>query len=237
MSNKLYEIGGVVDVFIKIKIPTTINNISYQPNETYTILKDVVVNLNYDQNSSNITAKNPVISAQNTKPSQISIYGVPFTQKICNLIMSLKPQKTYNKTEESICLCEDGKIFLPYVPVENSIFIYDKEHNRLADFEVDGDCIICGNFVEDDKYRVIYQREVNADLFGLEIPHYPYFSLEIQGKGNSDKVSTNMFMWFDSVSLVTVPNINFTNDGIMNTPLVFDIIYRNQQDPIVGFEE
>lgn len=237
MSNKVYEIGGSADVFIKLKMPITINNLSYQPNETYTILKDVVVDLDYNQNSSNVAAKSPIISAQNAKPSQINIYNVPFTQKICNLIMSLKPQKTYNKTEESICICEDGQIYLPYTPVQNSVFIYDKQHNRLSDFEIEGDYIICDNFVDNEQYRVIYQRTINVNLFGLEVPHYPYFSLEIQGKGNNDKISSNMFMLFDSVSLVTVPNMNFTNNGIMNTPLVFDIVYRGQQEPIIGFEE
>jgi hypothetical protein len=76
----------------------------------------------------------------------------------------------------------------------------------------------------------------NGNSYSFEIPYYAYFSIEIFAKGNSNKSTQSIYMNFDAASIASVPNFNILNGGLLNTPLVFKLIYQNQKEPIVVFD-
>ncbi len=63
------------------------------------------------------------------------------------------------------------------------------------------------------------------------MPHYPYWQLEVQVKGNTNKYSHDLYMFFPAASLITVPTLSAYNGEIFSTPLVFDLIYKGQDEP------
>ena len=64
-----------------------------------------------------------------------------------------------------------------------------------------------------------------------EMPHYPYWQLEVQVKGNTNKYSHDLYMFFPAASLITVPTLSAYNGEIFSTPLVFDLIYKGRDEP------
>ena len=226
MSNNIYEFGGVADVLLRVKSDRTIAGNTYNENEPYTVLKDVTVQFIYDQIGKQADAKRSVYSSNFGRPSQLIINGVPLTQKIANLIMT-NEDNTYIRTRKEIIQCKNGKLSTNYTPIENSMFIFDKNMQKVDN---------ASSFVEGEEYLVFYQEECSGDKYSFEVPTYGYFSVEIFVKGNTNKITNDIYMHFDALSLATVPNFNIMNGGILNTPLVFNIIYTNQEEPIIVFE-
>lgn len=234
--NKIYEFGGVADLLLRFSIEKEIDGVHYAANEPYTFLKDVNIQFNYDHNVKEIGGKTSTISVRDGRPKQLIIGGVALTQKIAHLIMTSLPDKNYLRTRRERIVCyKDGILVSNYSPQSGSIFAYDSSGDRIAVTHSDNTQIF-GDFKCNVEYLIFYEQESAGDKYSFEIPHYPYFELDIFMKGNTNKISNDLYMHFNAVSLVAVPNLNITSGGILQTPLVFDIIYARQEEPIVVFE-
>ena len=231
--NNLYEYGGIADVLIKPNIDMIIGNKTYKANEPYTVLRDVQVNLLYEQTSSDIAAKKPVSSSQRAYPYQIAITNIQLTQKVCNLILTKQEDDKYIKTVNDKVVAESGNLFLSNEPVNTNIFVYDSSFAAILIEETAANILTGSSLVEGEEYLVFYDIEDSGDKYKLEIPHYPYFTFEINGKGNNSGVTSNIYMKFPAVSIITVPNFNILTNNILNTPLVANIIYLNQEEPTI----
>lgn len=229
--NKLYEFGGIVDILIKPNIDMFIGDKTYKANEPYTILKEVEAELIYEQISSDIAAKKSISSSQSARPYQISINGIQLTQKVLDLILTRTKNQVYSRTIKEKCIAENNLIYLNNDSIKN-LFIYDKSGSAIDIDNINGNTI-SGNFDEGEEYLVFYELDINSIIYSFELPHYPYFTLEIMGSGNADKSTSSIYCKFPAVSLINIPNINFTNDGLLNSPLVFKVIYQNQKEPII----
>ena len=235
--NNVYEYGGIADILLRMKVEKEINGVHYEVNEPYTFLKDVSVQLIYDQKESSSGAKRPVLSSNDGRPLQLIVNGVPLSQKVANLILT-NDNTTYKRTKRERIVCKQlGKLFIQFES-KIKVFVYDSNLNKISNIYVESSNgqIIHGPFDVDREYLVFYEYESTGDKYSFEIPHYPYFIVEIFMKGNTNKVTNDVYMRFDAASLVSVPNFNIINGGILNTPLVFNLIYTNQEEPIIVFE-
>lgn len=234
--NNVYEYGGIADVLLRLKIEKEIDGVHYAANEPYTFLKDVNIQFTYEQNDKQSNAKKPVMSFNSGRPSQLIITGLPLTKKIANLILT-QNNTSYKRTRRERIFCTtDGELSINYDALPGSFFVYDASFNRVEANSYNSN-IIKGNFLEEQEYLVFYQEELVGDKYSFEVPFYPYFALDIFMKGNTDKITNDVYMHFDAASLVSVPNFNIINGGILNTPLVFNLIYINQEEPIIVFEK
>lgn len=234
--NNLYEFGGTADVLIKCKTERMIDGKTYQAGEPYTMLKDVMVELNYEQSLKSTGGKTPTLETREGRPYQLTINNVPLSRKIANLILT-QGEQTYTYTKKEIITCwEDGKLELLEEVAENgSIFCYDDNFDKVA-ADIYGKTTLTGNFIKDVQYLVFYTANGSGNGYNFEIPYFAYFSIEVFAKGNTDKRTNNIYMAFDAASLVSVPKFNILNGGLLNTPLVFRLIYQGQKEPIVVFE-
>lgn len=235
MENTLYEYGGVADVLIKCKTARTIDGIEYKDGEPYTMLKDVQIQLNYEQHTMDASAKKPIISGVDARPYELIISGIPLTRKITNLILTQNSQQ-YEYTKREIITCwEEGKLELSNEIINSTdVFCYDNNFNRIDASAVDNKTLN-GNFAVNTEYLVFYTIYGLGDAYKFEVPYYSYFSIEVFVKGNADKQTNNVYMNFDAAALTTVPNFNILSGGLLNTPLVFRLIYQYQKEPIVVF--
>ena len=236
MENTLYEYGGVADVLIKCKTAKTIDGIEYKDGEPYTMLKDVQVQLNYEQHTADASAKKPIISGVDARPYELIISGIPLSRKITNLILTPNTQQ-YEYTKREIITCwEEGKLELSNEIINSTdVFCYDNNFNRIEVSVVDNKTL-SGNFAANTEYLVFYTTYGLGDAYKFEVPYYSYFSIEVFAKGNTDKTTNNIYMNFDAAALTTVPNFNILSGGLLNTPLVFRLIYQYQKEPIVVFD-
>lgn len=222
--NKVYEFGGIADVLLRFKTETEVNGVHYAVNEPYTFLKDVTVQFQYEQTTSQNSGKKSVFATNEGRPTQLIINGVPLTQKIANLVLTHCADASYTRTRRERIICDaDGQLPLRHAHV-GEIFSYDNSMNRV------------NNWQPGEEYLVFYEEQLTGDKYSFEVPYYPYFTLDIFMKGNTNKISNDVYMHFDAASLASVPNFNIVNGGILNTPLVFNLIYVNQEDPIIVFE-
>ena len=232
--NNLYEYGGIADVLIKPNIDMVIGNKTYKANEPYTILRDVQVNLLYEQINSNIAAKKPVGSSQAARPYQIAISNITLTQKVCNLILTKDEESNYTKTVNEKIIAENESLYLSNEPINNNIFVYDSSFAAAVVENTEAN-ILTGDFIDGQEYLVFYDITDSGSKYKLEVPHYPYFTFEITAKGNDNKTTSDVYFKFPAVSIVTVPNFNIVYNNILNTPLVADIIYLRQEEPTIIF--
>lgn len=232
--NNLYEYGGIADVLIKPNIDMVIGNRSYKANEPYTVLRNVQVNLLYEQISSDITAKKSISSSQIARPYQISINNITLTQKVCNLILTKAENDTYNKTINEKIIAEKGSLYLSDEPINDNIFVYDSSFSAISVENAEAN-VLSGDFVDGQEYLVFYDITDSGNKYKLEIPHYPYFTFEITGKGNDNKMTSDIYFKFPAVSIVTVPNFNIVYNNILNSPLIANIIYLHQEEPTIIF--
>ena len=240
MENRIFEFGGEADVLIKFKNERIVDGVKYAANEPYTFLQDAQIQLSYQNNTSNSNSgagARASISTHNGRPSQIMITGTPLTKKICDLILTKQESNNYSFTKREITICvEENWIQLNSMPVD-IVYVYDNQLNLVEKSSTyTNDCRVNGKFKVNEQYLVFYKVESEGDVYNFEIPHYPYFSIELFAKGNTNKITNDVYMNFDAVSLASVPNFNVNYGGILNTPLVFNIIYQNQEEPIVVFE-
>ena len=228
--NKLYEFGSSAKVIIRWKNDYNLNGYQYYAGEPYTILENVDVELSYDSKVTEQSARQPLLAAQEAYPKHIVINNVEFTKKIADLIMTAqKEEKPFSMTGEQ-AYAENGIIYVGRPIAQNSlVFVYNDKNERInAAISDDGTYIVIG--AEDDWYKVFYEYEIEGECFSLDIPHFPYFSLEIIAEGNIDKTSGGMaFLKFPSASLVATPAFGLTGEGIMNSPLVFELVYGHAQ--------
>ena len=234
MSNNIYEYGGIADVLIKCKTQTTIGSVVYQEHEPYTFLKDVSVNFDYGKSTSDITVKRPIISTIDGAPHSIRIGSVPLTEKVANLILT-PAELNYMRARREFIFCNTaGELYTNYEICSN-VFVYDGAFNRVQINEFTPG-IIYGNFNKDEQYLVFYTESCRGNKYSLQTPSYPYFEIDIFMKGNTNKVTNDVYMHFDAVSVISTPNLNINGGGILSAPLTFSIIYAHQEEPIIVFE-
>ena len=238
MSNNIYEFGGVADILIRMKTARTIGGVNYAANEPYTLLKDVNIQFIYEQNAKQSSAKSTVYAFNSGRPSQILVNNIPLSQKIANLILTNDLTKTYSRTRKEMVYCKDGVLTLNYNPLPEDIFVFDSDMNKVDCTLFDNNKLCADkNLINDMQYLVFYYESVSGDKYSFEMPSYGYFIADIFIKGNTNKITNDVYIHFDALSLASVPNFNIMSGGILNTPLVFNIIYTNQDEPIIVFEE
>ena len=65
--------------------------------------------------------------------------------------------------------------------------------------------------------------------YDFTTPHYGYFTLEIIGKGNQDKISNQVYIKLPAVSLMSTPVFDLVNGNLLHAPLQFQCVHQNQQ--------
>ena len=130
-------------------------------------------------------------------------------------------------TERLILTARDGKIILPKQPRNfESIFVYDMGHSKQTKTALN-DNILEGEFAEKEAYFVFFEVEEPAHVYSLDTPRLPYFSMEIELKGNVDKKPGCGFICFDAVSLQATPSLDIAVQDVENSTLRFNPIYTN----------
>lgn len=230
--NNLHEFGGVCDVIIKCNSERAIGEKTYKAGEPYTILKDVYVNIGYQNTTSEGSAKNNIYAHRSGSPDTISISGLTLTDKVSNLIATKIQQSVVTKYCE--CIADKNTIYMPEPYIKNSVYIY--YNGEKINCKEQDDCLT-GNFTNGYIYTIFYSVAVTQHCYDFTVPSYGYFSLDIIGKGNTNKKSNNIFISCPAVSLVSVPVFNLVNGTILNAPLQFTVIDKNQKPATFTFGE
>lgn len=223
--NNLYEFGGSCDVVIRCNTRRKIGNSTYEINEPYTILRDVFVNINYSNITSESSARNNILAAKQGLPDSVLISNITLTDKVNCLIAEKISPKTIGKYYTATA--ENKTIYLPEIPVNNNIYVYNKNEPIRA-FTRDGEKLV-GDFIDYETYLIFYEILSEKDCFNFDTPSHGYFCLEIYGKGNTDKVSEDVYIKIPAVSLMSVPVFDMVNGDILHAPMQFKIIHLNQE--------
>lgn len=233
--NNLYEYGGSCDVIIRCNGERTIGGKTYKAGEPYTILENVFCSLQYKNTLSDTSAKNNILATRIGMPDYVNISNVSLKDKITHLIAEQIPSQKIGH----FCYCEaqNGIIWLPEKPLANNIYVYH-QGNLITGWTLEEECLMGQDtFVDFEEYLIVYNTEAKNPCFDFTTPVYGYFSLEIIGKGNNDKISDQIYINIPAVSLMSVPIFDLVNGNILNVPLQFQCIHQNQQKPYFNVGE
>lgn len=234
-QNNLIEIGSKANVILRFRQDTEVNGTTYKANEPYLLFKNANVLISYTNEDKSGSAARTVIANSEINPRTISVGSINLTRKLVSLLTCFSgEEENFTVTEFETANVENvnGDLFI--TPNESlreeedeKIFIYtENDFTRLENVTYDAaqNRITSPQLEENKIYLVTYPSVQTGMKFSLNKNHVPYFSLEIQGVGNVDKVRKNVIMYFDKVSLNAFIEFTFIQDEIISVPLIFHII-------------
>ena len=239
-QNSLIEIGSKGDVVLKFNTKTFVNGKCYEPNEPYVFLRDVNVIINYGSENKSATQQQALAAHSNIYPESVSVTGVPFSRRVASLLSTyLDSGSTFLKSEMKSAAPVAGpegssNVLIVRDLIDEDFVLYtdemekiDSENYTFSTEKIEGSGVISpvGEYsFGHDKYIIFFSSVVNGTGFKLDKPHIPYMTMEIQGIGNINKKNAQVLMRFEKVSLNSVLNFNFLEEGIIGAPLNFTII-------------
>lgn len=231
-QNSLIEIGSKANVILKCNVATYINGTTYAAGEPYLYLQDVAIAIDYRNYDKNGSAIETVIANSTITPKKVSLSNVSFSRKICSLIAAFQNTNTaYNYTLFKTLVADGTSLYLTdAIDSTEAFYVYDSSFAKVANvsYATAPNSLTSANFVSGDQYLVSFFTPVVSTKFNLDQPcSLPYMSMEIQGIGNVDKISKKILIYFEKVSLNSMPQFNFMYDNVINVPLVFHIIKGN----------
>jgi hypothetical protein len=245
LQNSLIEIGSKANVVLRFKSETTINGVTYAANEPYLFLKDINVIINYTNEDKVGNTDVNVIATSNIKPRRVIMSGISFSRKIVSLLACYQNSgESYYSTEFVTATADRGEsdlvgtVFLPRALKQGeSFFVYDSDFDKIENSVYDPETNSISNalFTDNNEYLISFYTTKIGTKFDLNKPNLAYMSLEIQGVGNIDKVTKNILMYFDKVSLNSVIQFTFIQNDMINVPLIFHII--DDKNNYVVFED
>ena len=240
-QNSLIEIGSKGDVVLKFNTKTFVNGKCYEPNEPYIFLRDVNVIINYGSENKSATKQQALAAHSNIYPESVSVTGVPFSRRVASLLSTYSDsgssfKKSEMKSAVPVIGPEGVDVLIVRDLIDKDFVLYTDEMEKVDpesytfDTEkqmIEGSGVISaaeGYSFNHNKYIIFFYSDVNGTRFKLDKPHIPYMTMEIQGVGNINKRNAQVLMRFEKVSLNSVLNFNFLEEGIIGAPLNFTII-------------
>ena len=229
--NDLYEYGSSFDIIIRLKSDQTIGGQQYKAGEVYTVLHNATVNFTYEETGAVMSARKPIYDANvQNLPVSFAISDVNINTKIANLIMTKQEGQEVLVPSIEQCASANDELYTKY-PIASELRVYDAATHALQEnYTYENDKI---SGLDDGTYLVHYYYTKVGATYNLEVPYYPYFTVEMLGKGNKNKNTEDIYFKFPSVSMVQRPKLDFINSGVITTPFVFNIIYHAQPQPVV----
>lgn len=238
-QNSLIEIGSKGDVVLKFNTKTFVNGKCYEPDEPYVFLRDVNVIINYGSENKSATQQQALAAHSNIYPESVSVTGVPFSRRVASLLSTYLDSgsiflKSEMKSAEPVAGQNEANVLIvrdlnneDFVLYTDEMEKVDPENYTFSTKMIEGSGVISpveGYSFEHEKYIIFFSSVVNGTGFKLDKPHIPYMTMEIQGVGNINKRNAQVLMRFEKVSLNSVLNFNFLEEGIIGAPLNFTII-------------
>ena len=241
-KNSILEFGSKADVIISFYTDLKINGQEYKKGEPYLYLRDTNIGIRYFNEIKDGTKNKNITSWSDINPKEIVIGSIPFSRKITSLLAKLEEEVSIYNPRKFVTLTanrpdpeENGIIFLlEDLSEEKEFFVYDRDFNKIESTYDEGMNAVEGDFEDNEEYLISFSSEEGVTKFSLNKPALPYMSIEIQGKGNVDKQTKNIYMYFDKVSLKTEMEFTFIQDEIVNIPLVFSIVENKNNHLYIG---
>lgn len=230
----LHEMGGLADIILKTRVQTTIGNKVYEPGQIVLLQKDVTINFNYERTSAESTSTKTLLEHQIAHPSQIQVSNAALNNQTIDLLFTATDETIVTRTRQVKVMSQDGEtLLLPTEAAPNTpLFVYEYDNiYEIVPHVAAQDNEVLGEFETGTYYVVQYEEPVKAKSYSLKVPSYPWFTLEIYFKGNSDKKPSNYMMVFDAVYLTAVPTLNIIQEDIQMASLLFSVIYKAGKEP------
>lgn len=233
-QNSLIEIGSkATNVIISFNTPTTINGKNYKKNEPFLLLKEVTTIIEYAAagDVEGLGSKKAIASSF-INPTKIYITGTNFTRKICSLLSTFVGESQVFLSNEMKTLSaqkgDENPVIYLTDPISEAkeFYVYDDEFERVEGVIYDSinHTLTSPEFVEGNSYLLSFATERIGTRFNLKKPVIPYMNIEIQGTGNIDKKTSNIYAFFGKVALVNSMEFNFVQNDMIKAPLEFEII-------------
>lgn len=226
-QNSLIEIGSSADIILRFNSDASINGTQYKKDEPFLFLRNVQVSISYDNiDASSSKGEKKLIASSSISPTTIQVMGAEFTRKMCSLITTYVGVSNYQKTKIKSFTPIDGVIYLTEpLSEDKEFYVYDKNFDKvIATHNAAENKLVSNDFKDDEQYLISYTSDESGTKFNLDKPSFGYLSLEIQGEGNIDKIAKPVYMFFERVSLNSVPDFNFYGSSRIDLPLVFHVI-------------
>lgn len=232
--SQLFEFGSAVNIILRAKSEITIAGKTYKPGQIYTILEKVGVSFNYAPTTTNSSAKKPVYNGSiQSLPQSVTTQYLPIQTKLADLMLQGSSKCKIQKIETRFSDSE-GKIIL-HQSAEEGLEVFCRA-DKVDNYTYNEATRTIEGLSPQEPYQIYYLTTSQNNAYRLEQNFLPYFTIELIGKGNTDKTTNVVHIVLPSVKIDFDPNFVFVDDGVISTRLTFSIIYENQDPPVMVFE-
>ena len=241
-KNSIIEMGSTVDVIISFREDTTINGSNFSAFEPYLFLKDVKALLRYRETKKKKSAQNNIFNINFANIDSLILGDITFSKKLASLYVEYYGEATQKKRKFITLTAFDGDpdaaIYMNESFNSNGdYYIYDSSFNKIlnATYIESSNSFTSPSFTVGEEYLVSFTSDLVGERFNLKQRQFPYFNIQIQGKGNVDKETKSVLVNIDKASLNSILDFNFVPGDKINAPLEF-VLFDSEENYII-FED
>lgn len=222
-----YSFSGKGSILIKAGVPGEYGSEQYSANEPIAYFTDVLLNITFSNDDT--IAKQGIsnlVADSKAEGSVLSVQGIKVNESLQSLLYKKQTNNLKDKTEVVKLISSNGVLYLPIQSGEvlnEEIFIYDQNKNRILTFTIVEDTIIG---LEDGNYTIFYtvNKEATSTYF-LETPRFPNVQAELTVQGNLNGQLGVINIHLGKLKLLSRPTLDFTSGAPFSENLEFAILY------------
>ena len=179
------------------------------PNEPYTVLHDIQASFVFEERIRTQKAQFSVLSYNNSKLGSVTLFNVPLTEKVMNLLFEREHLLSATMVEDTYA-DECGHIFLNRVSSKDfvyNLFLHDEDQKVIYI-----DKILASEIIADPAkpYLAIYEVPSEGWLFNK--PKNIYFNLDMEVVGNEEDETQTYFIHINQCVIRPRHDIRFTKE-------------------------
>lgn len=234
----LLEFGSPANVILKAICDFSTPNKSYKKGEIVLNLQNIYMTPN--NLSKNKTAASGFVDLAYSKYSldTIILSNVPLKEDVYNLFSS-GVKATYEIIKNEQAYAMNGRVLLTTTDTIDNVQVVGMSEESFTHELINNINVISSNhFVDGQCYSVYYTAIVEAKSFSInsELTNIPYFSLQAEVEGNTDKKDSKVLLLVDKVHIMYSPAFDFRNQGVSYCQFTLQVIDSEKKPVMVIYE-
>lgn len=227
MAINQFQMTGDVYVIIRAISAGAINGTNYQANEVITSFTGDV-SLSYDELTTVVTTAKTELARNDVYASTITIVPKQLHDGLYNIIGKRLSGDIAVPVITSVTSNSSGQVFLNTEMDDVSLIIKNDSGAIVTGYTVDYAAGTITGLANSTAYKIYYyQSKTPIASLTFEDVTLPYLKIELVGKGNINNESKSFLVVIPKAQINGAPQLNFSNDSIINILLNCNIINLN----------
>jgi hypothetical protein len=206
------------------------NGQKYKAGDIVLNLNDVSMHFNYGTTTSDAKSSRTQLYYNEYYLDNFIIEMAPFNLQTQKLFANLTSDKiTVIETEQSMAMM--GRLLLSKTLKNDGYIKIENIENFDIDTQNDITIISSVDFQDNKYYNIVYETEMDCNTIELDNAalEIPYLKVQINFKGNIDKLPMSNYFFIDKAAVRLTPLFSLQGNTVSHIKLLFKVIYGDSK--------